>query len=222
MSNSVIQLIVLAAIAVFLVLRLRGVLGTRDGFEPDPIEEHRADRRYELSDDDGDGENAATDEDITDHVDTGSPAYAALVAMKQVEPSFSLGEFLSGARQAYEMILVGFEKGDMDEIRPFLSDDVAAAFDGAIAARGRSGQSVDVQYLGTRETTLAAAEFDTGTNVAELTVRFLGEMIVATRDADGKVVEGDPKTPRKQRDSWTFEREMGAADPNWKLVATGA
>lgn len=222
MSNSVIQLIVLAAIAVFLVLRLRGVLGTRDGFEPDPIEEHRAERKYELTDDDDDGRNGPTDEDITDHVNTDSPAYAALIAMKQEEPAFSLGEFLSGARQAYEMILVAFEKGDLAEVRPFLSEDVAAAFDSAISARESSGHKADVQFLGTRETALAAAEFDTGTNVAELTVRFLGEMIVAIRDADGKVVEGDPKTPRKQRDSWTFEREMGAADPNWKLVATGA
>ncbi|WBU56384.1 Tim44/TimA family putative adaptor protein [Paracoccus sediminicola] len=218
MSNPMIQLIVLAAIAVFLILRLRGVLGTRDGFEQPRVEQRQPEQPYDLPDDDV----AIPDDDISDHVDPESPAYVALVAMKQVEPSFSLTEFLSGAKQAYEMILVAFERGDLSEVRPFLSDDVAAAFQSAIEARDRSGQTVDVQFLGTRETGLSAAEFDTTTSVAELSVRFLGEMIVATRDAQGNVVEGDPKSPRKQRDTWTFEREMGADDPNWRLVATGA
>ncbi|WBU63803.1 Tim44/TimA family putative adaptor protein [Paracoccus aerodenitrificans] len=218
MSNPVIQLIVLAAIAVFLILRLRGVLGTRDGFEPSRVEQDQAERDFRVVEDDASGD----DSDLTDHVDPESPAYAALVAMKQVEPSFSLGEFLSGAKQAYEMILVAFENGNLDDVRAFLAPDVAEAFDGAIAMRDRSGRTVEVDFLGTRETSLAAAEFDTDSNIAELSVRFVGEMIVATRDADGQVVEGDAKKPRKQRDTWTFEREMGAADPNWRLVATGA
>ncbi|WBU52889.1 Tim44/TimA family putative adaptor protein [Paracoccus sp. SCSIO 75233] len=218
MSNPMIQLIVLAAIAVFLIIRLRGVLGTRDGFEPTRVEQRQAERDFEVID----GDKAAPqDEDLTDHVDPESPAYAALLAMKQVEPDFSLGEFLSGAKQAYEMILVAFEKGDLGEVRPFLAEEVAGAFQGAIDARDRAGQTVDVQFLGTRETALAAAEFDTSTNQAALSVRFLGEMLVATRDAEGKVVDGDASTPRKQRDTWTFERVMGEADPNWQLVATG-
>ena len=199
--------------------RNRGVLGTRDGFEPTRVEQDQpSERDFRVVEDD----TSEADDDLTDHVDPESPAYAALVAMKRVEPSFSLGEFLGGAKQAYEMILVAFENGDLEEVRPFLAPDVAEAFSSAIAARDRSGQTVDVDFLGTRETGLSAAEFDTGSNIAELSVRFVGEMIVATRDADGQVVEGDAKKPRKQRDTWTFEREMGAADPNWRLVATGA
>ena len=76
------------------------------------------------------------------------------------------------------------------------------------------------EFLGTRETALAGAEFNPTTGMAELSVRFVGEMIVATRDAAGNVVEGDAKSARKQRDIWTFGRRMGAADPNWQLVAT--
>ena len=87
--------------------------------------------------------------------------------------------------------------------------------------RGAKGQKVEAQFLGTRETGLAGAEFDSGTSEAELSVRFVGEMIVATRDADGNVIEGDPKSARKQRDIWTFARRMGQSDPNWRLVATG-
>ncbi|WBU60056.1 Tim44/TimA family putative adaptor protein [Paracoccus albus] len=218
MSNSLIQLIVLAAIAVFLILRLRNVLGTRDGFEPTQVDERPAQRSMDVIEDDP----RASDTDLTDHVDPDSPAYAALVEMKRAEPSFSLSEFLGGAKQAYEMILVAFEKGDLSDVRAFLAPEVATAFDSAIEGRKSSGQSADVQFLGTRETALAAAEFNPASAVAELSVRFVGEMIVAIRDADGNVVEGDAKTPRKQRDTWTFEREMGAADPNWRLVATGA
>lgn len=217
MSNSLIQLLVLAAIAVFLILRLRNVLGTRDGFEPTQDEQPQVQRRMEVIEDDP----RVADSDLADHVDPDSPAYAALVEMKRAEPSFSLTEFLGGAKQAYEMILVGFEKGDISEVRGFLSPEVAQAFDGAIAARKNAGLTSDVQFLGTRETALSKAEFDTRNAQAELSVRFVGEMIVATRDASGNVVEGDAKTPRKQRDTWTFEREMGAADPNWRLVATG-
>ncbi|MFV0409346.1 MAG: TIM44-like domain-containing protein, partial [Paracoccus sp. (in: a-proteobacteria)] len=71
-------------------------------------------------------------------------------------------------------------------------------------------------------TALSAAEFNPDTHMAELTVRFIGEMIVVTRDGEGNVIDGDPRTPRKQRDGWTFEREVGSSDPNWRLVATGA
>lgn len=112
MSNSLIQLIVLAAIAVFLILRLRNVLGTRDGFEPDQPDERPVQRRLEVVEDD---DPRADDSDLSDHVDPASPAYAALVEMKRAEPAFSLTEFLGGAKQAYEMIIVAFEKGDLAE-----------------------------------------------------------------------------------------------------------
>ncbi|MDO5603784.1 MAG: Tim44/TimA family putative adaptor protein [Paracoccus sp. (in: a-proteobacteria)] len=216
MSNPMIQLIVLAVIAIVLIYRLRGVLGTRDGFEPTQTQQP-VEADYDVMDED----QAADDEDLSDHVDPQSPAYAALVAMKQAEPSFSLGEFLGGAKFAYEMILVAFERGDLSEVRAFLTPEVARAFDSAIAARAESGHSVDVQFLGTREISLAVAEFNPSDNTAEVSVRFLGEMIVVTRDRDGNIVDGDPKKARKQRDTWTFERRMGSDDPNWRLVATG-
>lgn len=219
MSNPMLQLIVLAAIAVFLILRLRGVLGTRDGFERPQVNERPGNREFDPVVDDT--RSNAPDDDLADHVDPSSPAYTALVAMKQAEPSFSLGEFLSGAKYAYEMILVAFEKGDLDPVRAFLSPEVAAAFDSVIESRCAAGQTVEAQFLGTRETALQAAEYDPATRQAELTVRFVGEMISAVKDADGNVIEGDPKSPRKQRDSWSFERVMGSSDPNWRLVATG-
>ncbi|WP_022708098.1 Tim44/TimA family putative adaptor protein [Paracoccus zeaxanthinifaciens] len=220
MSNPILQLLVLAGIAIFVMLRLKNVLGTRDGFEPPKVENPAPDSgpaRFEVIE----GSAQEQDHDILDHVDAGSPAATALAQMKQAEPDFAVGEFLGGARQAYEMILMAFERGDISEVRPFLAAPVAEAFQSVIDQREAAGQTVEAQYLGTRETTLAGAEFDRTTGEAEVSVRFLAELIVATRDADGNVVEGDPKASRKQKDTWTFARAMGTDDPNWQLVATG-
>ncbi|WP_265502303.1 Tim44/TimA family putative adaptor protein [Paracoccus beibuensis] len=218
MSNPLLQLLVLAGIAIFLILRLRNVLGTRDGFEPPKVDQPaRSPARFEVID----GSADEIDHDVLDHAEAGSSTADALVAMKRADPSFGVRDFLGGARQAYEMILMAFERGDLTEVRPFLSEPVAEAFQSVIDQRTSQGQTVEAQYLGTRDTALAAAEFDPSTGLAEISVRFLGELIAATRDADGNVIEGDPKAARKQKDLWTFARTMGQDDPNWQLVATG-
>ena len=148
------------------------------------------------------------------------PFAEALSAMQRAEPSFAVGPFLSGARQAYEMILTAFERGDLTEVRAFLAPQVAEAFEAVIADRKARGIVTEVQYLGTRETALDGAVFDPQSRVGEVSVRFVGELIAAHRDAEGNVVDGDPKAARKQRDVWTFARRMGQSDPNWQLVAT--
>ena len=218
MNNPLFQLLVLAGIAIFLILRLRNVLGTRDGYEPPQVETPESPRpRFDVIE----GSVDEDDHDILDHAPAGSPTAQALAAMKAVEPSFGVMDFLNGAKSAYEMILMAFERGDLSDVRPFLAEPVAEAFQGVIDARAANGQTVTAQYIGTRETSLAGAEYDPATGMAEVTVRFVGELIAVTRDAQGNVVEGDPKAPRKQRDTWTFARPMGQDDPNWQLVATG-
>ncbi|HEY0276112.1 MAG TPA: Tim44/TimA family putative adaptor protein [Paenirhodobacter sp.] len=217
MSSAVIQLIVLAAIAIFLILRLKNVLGTRDGFEK-PISVDRPDPVAVVADD---VIEHGPDRDIVDHVAEGSPTATALAAMKRQEPGFGVGDFLQGARSAYEMILMAFETGDLDKVRAFLSPDVLAAFEQAVAARQAKGLDVHSEFLGLRELVLQNATFDPATKDAELTIRFGSELLSSARDASGTVVEGDVRTPRKQRDLWTFARKMGSADPNWQLVATG-
>ncbi len=217
MSNPLLQLLVLGAIAVFLILRLRGVLGTRDGFEKPTLPDEPAPRkRFDVIE----GTAEPGDSDIADHAEPGSPTARALEQMKRAEPDFAVGPFLSGAKSAYEMILMAFERGDLDEVRGFLAPPVAEALESVIADRKARGLVTEAQFLGTREITLAAAEFTPATGMAELSVRFVGEMIVATRDAQGNVVEGDAKSARKQRDTWTFARRMGQDDPNWQLIAT--
>jgi predicted lipid-binding transport protein (Tim44 family) len=218
MNSSLIQLLVLAGIAIFLILKLRSVLGTREGFEkpPIPLEDvkPRVRRDFEVIE-------GGPDRDIVDHVPDGSSAAKALAAMKLAEPGFTVAPFLGGARQAYEMILMSFEKGDLDAIRPFLSDEVEASFSEVIDARARDGLTIESTFVGLKEMVLQDATFDRASGFAEITVRFVGELTSVVRNAAGEVVEGDPKAIKRQRDVWTFARRMGVDDPNWQLVATG-
>ncbi|GIT91440.1 preprotein translocase subunit Tim44 [Jannaschia pagri] len=212
------QLIVLAAIALFLVIRLKNVLGKRTGFEKPTVlgspAESPVRRDFEVIE-------GGPDRDITDHVDDGTPSAKALAAMKEAEPGFVVTEFVAGARGAYEMILMAFESGDLGDVQPFLSEDVYEAFLSVISDREDKGLRVEANFIGVRETSLEEAEFDAATNEGQVTIRFVGELTSVVKDQDGTVVEGNPNEIKKQRDIWTFAREMGSDDPNWKLVATG-
>jgi predicted lipid-binding transport protein (Tim44 family) len=219
MSPTLIQLLVLAAIAVFLILRLRNVLGTRDGFEKPPVTGGEKSRR--LGRRDLDVIDGGPDRDITDHVEDGSDSAKALAAMKMAEPGFGVSEFLEGARGAYEMILMAFEKGDLSDVQTFLSEDVAEAFQSVIDRREEAGLSIDAKFVGLREIALKSAEFNRSSSEGEVTVRFVGELTSVVRNKAGEIIEGNPNEIKRQRDVWTFGRKMGADDPNWQLVATG-
>lgn len=221
MSTPMIELIVLAGIALFLILRLKNVLGTRDGFEKP---------KSPMPGDNGLKKNQKTkfevieggmDRDITDHVDEGSDAAKALMAMKEIERDFGVSDFLEGSRGAYEMILMAFENGDVEDVKPFLSEEIFKSFQEGIDARKDKGLVVEANFVGVREVVLRAADLDPDTLEAELTVRFTGELTSVVRDSAGEIIEGDPKAIKKQRDIWTFSRVMGSDDPNWQLVATG-
>lgn len=217
MSSSIIQLLVLAGIAVFLILRLRSVLGTREGFEKPPVTSDGSSRtRPEFDVIDG-----GPDHDIVDHVEDGSSSAKALAAMKMAEPGFMVGSFLEGSRGAYEMILMAFENGDLSDVRGFLSDELAEAFQTVIDDRNEKGLTIEANFVGVREVSLKEAEFNRDTGEGEVTVRFIGELTSVVKDANGEVVEGDATEIKRQKDVWTFARTMGSADPNWQLVATG-
>ncbi|WP_146347683.1 Tim44/TimA family putative adaptor protein [Falsiphaeobacter marinintestinus] len=218
MNSSLISLLVLAGIAVFLILRLKNVLGTREGFEKPPLPQpgvKQSRPEFEVIE-------GGPDRDITDHVAEDSPQAQELAAMKRVEPSFSLGEFVQGARGAYEMILMGFEQGNLDEIQPFLAEDVFDSFVAGVSAREDQGLTIEAEFVGVRETSISDVHFDKDTNVAELSVRFVGELTSVVRDRGGDIIEGSPTAIKRQKDTWTFARTMASNDPNWILVATDA
>lgn len=221
MGSQMVQIIILAGIALFLILRLRSVLGTREGFEKPPeitsapAQSRRRDRSFEVI------EGGGPDPDIADFVDVESSAGKALAAMKKVDPEFSVSEFSHGARQAYEMIVMAYENGDLDTLRDFLSPEVYQPFAEAIAARNEKGYKVEATFVGIREVSLVDAHFDPASNEGDVSVRFVGELTSVVRDAEGTIVEGDPKEIKQQRDVWTFSRVMASDNPNWLLTGTG-
>ena len=217
MNMQLIQLLALAGIAVYLILKLRGVLGTRDGHEgprADIAEPVNTRPTFEVIE-------GGLDEDISDHAAEGSEAAGALLGMKLAEPSFVVTEFLQGSKGAYEMILMAFENSDLESVRSFLSDDVYEAFTSVVESRKEQGLSIDVEFIGVRETGLIGANFNPTDSLGEVNVRFVCELISVVRNADGEIVEGNETEVKRQRDVWTFGRTMGSSDPNWQLVATG-
>ncbi len=213
-----IQIIVLAAIALFLVLRLRSVLGTREGYEkpterlPTPVPRERP--AFDVIDGGG------PDRDISDFIEPDSDAGKALAEMKRVDRSFTVAQFTHGARQAYEMLVMAFEKGDLDTLRQFLAPEVFETFEAAIRERQAKGYVVEANFQGVSEVKLADARFDPATSEGEITMRFLGELTSVVRDAEGRIVEGTPNELRRQRDIWTFSRVMTSDNPNWLLTGT--
>ncbi|MGB3246882.1 MAG: Tim44/TimA family putative adaptor protein [Sulfitobacter sp.] len=218
MNSPMIQLLVLAGIAVFLILRLKNVLGTREGFEKPRVAEQSPSARR--SGPDFEVIEGGPDLDITDHVPADSDAAKALAEMKRIEPSFNVADFLSGGRGAYEMIVMGYENGELAQIQPFLSEDIYESFVDGVAEREDKGLTIEANFIGVREIELVDATLDPVTKEAELTLRLVAELTSAVRDKGGDVVEGSVTDAKKQKDTWVFARIMGSDDPNWLLVST--
>lgn len=217
MNSQLIQLLVLAGIAVFLIMRLRDVLGTRDGFEQPKAEMSAPEKKrsqFEVIE-------GGPDLDIVDHVEENSTSAIALAKMKSIETDFTVSDFIQGARGAYEMILMAFENGDMVSVKPFLNEDVYEAFSTVVDHRKAQGLTIEANFIGVRETSVVNATFDDTTKRAEIDIKFIGELTSIVYDKGGDVVEGDANSVKRQKDTWTFAREMGSSDPNWLLVATG-
>lgn len=221
MGGEMIELLVLVALAAVVLLRLKSVIGTRTGNEAPPEylrpKTDQAERPGPVAVPDDDD---LAGPDPLDDAPEG--ARTAIQQIHSVEPDFDLKGFANGARGAYEMILMAYEEGDRETLQSLLAPDVFQAFEAGIKAREEQGLRVEARFIGVREAEVEDVTFETHSNIADVTVRFVGELITAVRDAENRVVEGDPNEIRRQSDSWTFSREMGSRDPNWLLTGTGA
>lgn len=219
------DIILFAAIAAFLVLRLRNVLGRRTGHDSrpdfDPFKQKPESRPGAEESDDkviqlpGGGrrqEEAAFDADGDD------PVAAGLTQIRLADRSFDPEGFLQGARAAFEMIVMAFASGDKETLRGLLADEVYADFARAIDQRAEEGQSLETTLVNVLEPEIIEAELQ-GRN-AMVTVKLVSEQVNVTRDDEGRIIEGDPSDVVKMTDIWTFARNTRSRDPNWALVAT--
>ena len=215
MGTSFIQLLVLAGIALFLFFRLRDTLGTRGGFEPDLKATSKASPIVDVQ-----PSTEHEDDEISDFVEPKSVAAKALSAMKRAESDFDVGDFLNGSKAAYEMILMAFEEGNLNDIEALVDDAIMDSFSAAVSNREDLGLKIEATFIGFRSLKIVAASFTPKTKRAEISVSFTSEITSVVRNAKGKIVDGDPKESKRQTDIWTFARDMGSDNVNWLLIAT--
>lgn len=231
------DIVLFALIAIFLVLRLRSVLGNRDGHEGGYHDRfgHRQDEDGLRRDDNGNViqmPNARTAEQ--DHLgvlhDEQTPAPVeelpegplgeGIRAILEHDPSFNSKEFAEGAQMAFDMILTAYAAGDKKTLKNLLSAEVYAGFEHAIDTREAEGHTLQETLVGISKAELVEAYMD-GRD-AHVTVKFVSEQISALLDADGSVIEGDPAKVTEATDFWTFARSTKSRNPNWTLVGTGS
>jgi predicted lipid-binding transport protein (Tim44 family) len=221
------DIIFFACVALFVGYRLYQVLGTRTGNERPP---QLPDTTEMPKPNPGRVDPKSMPDNVTPLPRTARTAVvepaiegqaaAGIAAIRQADRSFSPSGFLEGAKAAHDMIVHAFANGDRQSLQPLLDKDVYASFDSVISAREAAGHKTEFTLVSQR-----SAEFADATlrgRIAEVTVKFVSEIMSVTRDAAGAVVDGVAGTVREVTDLWTFARDTRSSDPNWKLVATGA
>jgi predicted lipid-binding transport protein (Tim44 family) len=237
-DGTFIEIVILAAVAAFFVLKLRSVLGKRTGhekrseFDPFNQSEERppesGDEKVIQLPDRGNGRPLSedelfeaakkqTEEELAEEVVEG-PVAAGLTKIKLADRNFDAREFLAGARGAFEMIVAAFAEGDVKTLRPLLANDVYDDFAGAIKQREENKETLETTLIGILSADIIEAEMQQKT--AFVTVKFVSEQVNVTRDSEGRIIEGDPNHVSKVTDIWTFARNTRSRDPNWALVAT--
>jgi predicted lipid-binding transport protein (Tim44 family) len=226
-ANDFITLFFLVA-AVLIFLQLRSVLGRRTGHEKPPVDPFSArDAARAPAADDGKvvtlpRRDQADDETRWSEVDAlskpGTPLNDGLRDLIKADPTFRPKEFLNGARMAYEMIVMAFADGDRKALKNLLSKEVFDGFEAAIADRESRGEVVKSSFVGIDKADITQVVVKG--HDEQVTVRIVSQLISATYDKAGTLVDGDAETVAEVIDIWTFARDIRSRDPNWKLVAT--
>jgi predicted lipid-binding transport protein (Tim44 family) len=227
--------IIFLALAVFIFLRLRSVLGQRTGRERPPYDPYSArdavrspandkvitlpSRPAEAAARPVEAPQPSADrwKDVTEG---GAAVTAGLDAIAAADSAFDAKHFITGARAAYEMIVTAFAGGDRRQLRSLLSREVFDGFDHAITDREGRGETAETRFVSIDGSTISAAELRN--RIAQITVRFVSKLVSATRDRSGNVIDGNAEKVTDVTDVWTFARDISSRDPNWKVVATEA
>ncbi|MEM1276117.1 MAG: Tim44/TimA family putative adaptor protein [Pseudomonadota bacterium] len=218
--SDMVELLILIAVAVGVLFYLRSIIGTRTGHEGPPSRPFS--RSQETAEDNVTPINRPMPVEESEAVrNLDATSSEALAGMREAEPDFDLDGFLHGAKSAYEMVLMAYEEGDRDTLTSLLAPDVLAAFESVINKRAEEGLRVEARFIGVKDVRPVRLEYETDLREADVTLRFVGEMITAVYDSENRVVEGDPNEIKRQTDIWTFSRVMGSPNPNWLLTATG-
>jgi len=233
--NSNYDIILIALVAVFLILRLRAVLGKRTGNERPPAADPftsappTQSKSPRLGDPQGSGNVVPLPTAIAPPSNaTNGPggiratvlpaARAGVAAIQTADPGFQPLAFAGGARAAFATIVEAFAKGDLQALRPLLDGPTFASFETAIRGRAERHEKAETTVIGFEASDIAAAELQ-GSD-AVVCVRFVTEQINVVRNVEGQIAEGNPNEVQKVVDLWTFRRDTKSSDPNWALIKT--
>lgn len=224
--------IIFLALAVFIFIRLRSVLGQRTGRERPPFDPYSArdtvrpaDNVVALPGRTADKQPASVEpEPVAEPwkgiTQPGTALASGLDAIVAEDKTFEPQHFIAGARAAYEMIVNAYAEGDRPTLKNLLSREVYDGFEAVIRDREARGETAETKFVSIDATDITAAEMRGKT--AQITIRFVSQLISATRDRDGNVIDGSAEKVTEVTDVWTFARDISSRDPNWKLVATEA
>lgn len=232
--------------AVFILMRLRSVLGKRTGHQKPPFEPFEIDRKTReakpknqktlahnesnnadnvISLPDKDGPKKKSTRSLTpaeiavnEYAKPGTKLNKQLKQIAEVDTGFNPNQFIDGAKMAYELIVSSFADGDKKTLKNLLSKEVFAGFSAAISQRESNGETVQSSFVGIEKCQIKQAEIIG--KEAHLTVEFISQIISSTINANGDVISGDPEQVDEVKDIWTFAKDIRSKDPNWKLVAT--
>ncbi len=213
------QIFILAAVALFLFWRLKSVLGSREGFEK-TVQEIQAQTNNIKTVPSAPNSDDDFDNDISDYVEENSENAETLKAIKDLNEHFTVESFVSGAKKAYEIILMAFENSDLKTLKPLLDKSVFESFKTVVDDRQKKQLSIEASFIGMRDIRITNVYFDKKTNMAEITVAFKSEISTVVKDKTGKVIEGDPNEIKKQKDYWTFSKKLSDKKPIWLLKYT--
>jgi predicted lipid-binding transport protein (Tim44 family) len=226
--------LIFLVLAVVIFIKLRSVLGRRTGHERPRYDPHSTDNPNGKTMPDnivtlprGDVPRVSDelDEDtfakrLKEVAPKGGVVAEKLQNIAKTDRSFDPKHFMVGAKAAYEMIVTAFAEGDRKTLKGLLSKEVFDSFASAISDREQRGETVDFKFVGISNSEITDA--DDSDKAINLTVKFTSDIITATRNRSGEVIEGSPSQIREVIDLWTFNRDLNSRDPNWRLVATGA
>ena len=207
-----IDILIFAAIALFLIFRLRSILGSRDGFEQ---------KREEVSRFTSDPANDEIPQDekvISLHTDKKPINGKGLTAVRQADPSFRDDEFMSGAASAFSLVLTAFADCDLASLRRLLAFELYQEFAQSVHDRNKRGDRLEITIDEIEDVQLLDGEVVD--NVASVTLQFVSLQTRLVTDKNGVVLEDESEAKVKITDIWVFERDTTLADPNWKLVET--
>ena len=210
-----IDILIFAAIALFLIFRLRSILGNRDGFEQKRPEQSAFDVTTQTENDNARKKivplRANKSEEKMENIQ-------GLDAVRQIDPSFNDDEFMQGAASAFSMILQAFADGDLATLRRLLAYDLYEEFAQSVHARNKDGDQLAITVHSINDVQLTHGSVKN--LIASVTVTFVSEQSRTVKNSDGVVLEDESEEKATITDIWVFERDTQLNDPNWKLVET--